>query len=116
MLAHAYTAEAISHAASCDVYSIEYANLIDADAPRLITDKGAYVVLTLVTYDALERLGGELGMTGTILDKLATVRGSVWDSLAICHDAGIKMGSGTDLLGSTHDDQSCEFLIRAEVH
>ncbi len=26
------------------------------------------------------------------------------------------MGSGTDLLGSTHDDQSCEFLIRAEVH
>ena len=81
MLAHAYTAEAISRAVSCGVYAIEYANPIDANAARPITDKGAYVVLTLITYDALERLGGELGMTGTILDKLATVRDSVSDSL-----------------------------------
>ncbi len=92
MLAHAYTAEAISHAASCGVYSIEYANVIDADAARLITDKGAYVVLTLVTYDALERLGGEFGMTGTILDKLATVRDSGSDSLLYATMPGSKWG------------------------
>lgn len=36
VLAHAYSAEAISHAVSCGVRSIEHANLIDADAARLV--------------------------------------------------------------------------------
>ena len=51
-----------------------------------------------------------------MLDKLAAVRETGLDSLAICHDAGIKMGFGTDLPGPTHDDLSREFLIRADVH
>jgi imidazolonepropionase-like amidohydrolase len=115
VLAHAYTAEAISHAAMCGVRSIEHANLIDATAASLLAEKGAYVVPTLVTYEALDRRGEELGLTSTMLDKLAVVRKTGLDSLAICRDAGVKIGFGTDLLGSTHDDQSREFLIRAEV-
>jgi imidazolonepropionase-like amidohydrolase len=115
VLAHAYTAEAISHAAMCGVRSIEHANLIDATAASLLAEKGAYVVPTLVTYEALDRCGEELGLTSTMLDKLAVVRKTGLDSLAICRDAGVKIGFGTDLLGSTHDDQSREFLIRAEV-
>jgi len=115
VLAHAYTAEAISHAALCGVRSIEHANLIDATAASLLAEKGAYVVPTLVTYEALDRRGEELGLTSTMLDKLAVVRKTGLDSLTICRDAGVKIGFGTDLLGSTHDDQSREFLIRAEV-
>ena len=115
VLAHAYTAEAISHAANCGVRSIEHANLIDAEAARLLVEKGAYVVPTLVTYDALDRRGEELGLTAAMLEKLALVRKTGLDSLTICRDAGVKIGFGTDLLGSTHDDQSREFLIRAEV-
>lgn len=115
VMAHAYTAEAISHAALCGVRSIEHANLIDAEAARLLVKKGVYVVPTLVTYDALDRRGEELGLTNAMLDKLVLVRKAGLDSLAICRDAGVKMGFGTDLLGSTHDEQSREFLIRAEV-
>ncbi|MCZ6785114.1 MAG: amidohydrolase family protein, partial [Proteobacteria bacterium] len=36
-------------------------------------------------------------------------------SLEICRDAGVPMGFGTDLLGETHEQQSREFRIRAEV-
>ena len=31
------------------------------------------------------------------------------------HDAGVKMGFGTDLLGAMHEDQLTEFGIRARV-
>jgi imidazolonepropionase-like amidohydrolase len=115
VLAHAYTPQAITHAISCGVRSIEHANLIDVPAARLVADKGAYVVPTLVTYDALARLGEKLGMTPAMLEKLKIVRQAGLSSLEICRDAGVKLGFGTDLLGDTHEDQSREFLIRAEV-
>jgi len=115
VLAHAYTAQAITHAISCGVRSIEHANLIDAPAARLVAENGGYVVPTLVTYDALERLGKKLGMTKAMLEKLRIVREAGLNSLEVCRDAGVSMGLGTDLLGTAHEDQSREFLIRAEV-
>ncbi len=115
VLAHAYTAEAITHAVKAGVRSLEHANLIDAEAARLVAAEGAYVVPTLVTYDALERLGKELGLTAAMLEKLARVRSFGLDSLEVCKRAGVQLGFGTDLLGETHDEQSREFLIRSEV-
>ncbi len=115
VLAHAYTPQAITHAVACGVRSIEHANLIDAAAAQQVAAKGAYVVPTLVTYDALENLGEELGMTPAMLEKLAVVREAGLNSLEVCQSAGVNMGFGTDLLGTTHEDQSREFLIRAEI-
>ncbi len=115
VLAHAYTAQAITHAISCGVRSIEHANLIDAPAARLVAENGGYVVPTLVTYDALERLGKKLGMTKAMLEKLRIVREAGLNSLEVCREVGVSMGLGTDLLGTAHEDQSREFLIRAEV-
>lgn len=115
VLAHAYTAEAVTHAMQCGVRTVEHANLIDAPAAELVVKSGGYVVPTLVTYDALGRHGAALGLSGAMLAKLARVREAGIASLEICQLAGVRMGFGTDLLGSTHEDQSLEFLIRAEV-
>ena len=115
VMAHAYTPAAIMHAVSNGIRSIEHANLIDAEAAALVAANDAYVVPTLVTYDALARLGKQLGMTTAMLDKLARVRSFGLQSIEICRAAGARMGLGTDLLGETHDDQSREFLIRGEV-
>lgn len=115
VMAHAYTAEAIVHAVSNGVRSIEHANLIDAPAARLVREKGAYVVPTLVTYDALHRRGREFGMTAASMDKLARVRAVGLRSLEILKAEGVKTGFGTDLLGELRDEQAREFSIRAEV-
>ena len=37
------------------------------------------------------------------------------NSIRICRAKGVKLGFGTDLLGDSFDQQSREFLIRAEV-
>ena len=115
VLAHAYTAEAVTHAVRAGVRSLEHANLIDAEAARLVAAAGAFVVPTLVTYEALERLGKQLGLTPAMLEKLARVRSFGLDSLEVCKEAGVRLGFGTDLLGETHDEQSREFLIRSEI-
>ncbi|MFQ5971312.1 MAG: amidohydrolase family protein [Alphaproteobacteria bacterium] len=114
-MAHAYTADAVNHAVSNGVRTIEHGNLIDADAARLMKDKGAYMVPTLVTYDAMERHGAELGLPPVSQEKLKVVLEAGLRSIEICKEAGVPMGLGTDLLGPLQIEQSREFLIRAEV-
>jgi len=115
VMAHAYTAEAIQRCVAFGVRSIEHANLIDAAAARACADAGAYVVPTLVTYDALERFGAELGLPPVSLEKLKVVRAAGVQSLEILKAAGVSIGFGTDLLGAMQAHQSREFAIRAEV-
>ena len=114
VLAHAYTAEAISRAVRCGVRTIEHGNLVDAEAARLMAGQGAYVVPTLITYEALANEGADLGLPADSVAKVAQVRNAGLHSLEIYRDAGVPMGFGTDLLGPSHRLQS-EFRLRAEV-
>jgi imidazolonepropionase-like amidohydrolase len=115
VMAHAYTAEAIQRCVEYGVRSIEHGNLIDAAAARSCAENGVYVVPTLATYDALHRVGGDLGFPAVGLEKLDAVRGAGLEALEILRDAGVKMGLGTDLLGEMHRYELDEFAIRAQV-
>jgi len=115
VMAHAYTPHAITRAVRCGARTIEHGNLVDAAAARVMREHGAFVVPTLITYDALARDGARLGLPPDSVAKIETVRQAGRDSLAIYAEAGVKMGYGSDLLGEMHQYQSEEFLIRAEL-
>jgi imidazolonepropionase-like amidohydrolase len=115
VLAHAYTPESIRRAIGNGVRSIEHANLIDAPTAAVVAAADGFVVPTLVTYDALYRFGRDLGIPEVSLGKLGEVREAGLRSLEILHQAGVKIGYGTDLLGAMHKHQSHEFVIRAEA-
>ena len=67
--AHAYSAEAIAVAVASGVRSIEHGNLLDAPAAAVMAERGAFLVPTLVTYDAMERRGAELGLAAVARAK-----------------------------------------------
>jgi imidazolonepropionase-like amidohydrolase len=115
VMAHAYTPAAIKRSISFGVRSIEHGNLIDAETARHVAAHDAFVVPTLVTYEALEREGLALGMPAVSIAKLKDVRHAGLESLAHLKEAGVKIGFGTDLLGAMHVHQSREFAIRAAV-
>jgi imidazolonepropionase-like amidohydrolase len=115
VMAHAYTPEAIGRSIEFGVRSIEHGNLIDRATAERVAAAGAFVVPTLVTYDALHRFGRELGFPEASLAKLGDVREAGLRSLEILQAAGVKIGFGTDLLGPMHRHQSREFVIRAEA-
>lgn len=114
VLAHAYSAEAISRALRAGVRTIEHANLIDAEAAELAAEKGAFVVPTLVAYEAGARHAQSAGYSDAMLEKLKTVREFGLRSLEICKAAGVRMGFGTDIIGD-QELHTQEFLLRAEV-
>jgi imidazolonepropionase-like amidohydrolase len=115
VLAHAYTAEAISRAVRCGVRTIEHGNLIDEATARLVVEHDAFVVPTLVTYDALASEGAKYGLPEESLVKIEAVHAAGLRSLEIMKRAGVRMGFGTDLLGEAQRLQSDEFRIRAQV-
>ena len=115
VMAHVYTPEAIRRCIEYGVRSIEHANLIDAETAAFAAERGAFVVPTLATYESLARRGASLGFPRVSLDKLGAVSEAGVASLELLHDAGVKMGFGTDLLGAMHEDQLTEFAIRARA-
>ncbi len=113
--AHAYPAEAVARAVEHGVRVIEHGNLIDAPTARLMAKHGAFLVPTLVAYDAISRHGARFGMGAESLEKNTVVLEAGLRSLELCREAGVRMAYGSDLLGQLQPDQSREFLLRAEV-
>jgi imidazolonepropionase-like amidohydrolase len=115
VMAHAYSPDAIRRSIDFGVRSIEHGNLIDRATAEHVAGADAFVVPTLVTFDAMHRFGRELGFPEVSLAKLGDVREAGLRSLEILQAAGVKIGYGTDLLGPMHRHQSREFVIRAEA-
>jgi imidazolonepropionase-like amidohydrolase len=115
VMAHAYTPEAIARCVRLGVRSIEHGNLIDQETAALMARAGAFLVPTLVTYEALHREGKQWGLPQVSIDKIHDVREAGLQSLEWAKTAGVQIGFGTDLLGETHHYQSLELSLRAQV-
>lgn len=115
VMAHAYTPQAIERAVRCGVRTIEHGNLVDEATAVLMRTQAAFVVPTLITYDALAAHGSTFGLPPESVAKIDVVRAAGRASLEIYARAGVPMGFGSDLLGEMHHLQSEELRIRAEV-
>jgi imidazolonepropionase-like amidohydrolase len=113
--AHCHPKEAVRRAAALGVKSIEHGTLIDRETAEYVAQQGSYVVPTISTLIALFEEGEKLGFPKVSMEKLRRVADSSLTSLEIMKRAGVKMGFGTDLLGSLHVRQSTEFTLRAKV-
>jgi|GEM_PF-2548899 len=96
-MAHAYSPKAIQRCMHCGVRTIEHGILIDEDTAKLMTARQAYLVPTLVIYQALAEIGQKLGFPQESLQKLAAVREQGLQAIKIARKAGVKIGFGTDL-------------------
>jgi imidazolonepropionase-like amidohydrolase len=114
-MGHAYTARAIRRALECGVRSIEHGNLVDEETAGLYVEKDAFFVPTLVILFTMAKEGEKHGLLPHVIAKVPEVFEAGTRALDICHRRGVKIVYGTDLLGTMHDRQSEEFLIRAEI-
>ena len=115
VMGHAYTPRAISRAVQFGVRTIEHGNLVDAATAQIMHEHQAFMVPTLITYEALANEGPGLGFPPESVAKIEAVRGDGKKALEILAKAGVKMGLGTDLLGALHRHQSEELKLRADI-
>jgi len=113
--AHAYSSEAVMHSIENGIRCIEHGNLIDRSAADEMARRGAYLVPTLVTYDAMGRRGAQLGLNEVSLAKNAQVLSSGKDAAAMALEAGVHLGFGTDLMGDLEDEQLRGIQLQVEA-
>ncbi|MBI3782424.1 MAG: amidohydrolase family protein [Deltaproteobacteria bacterium] len=114
-LAHVYTPQGIMNAVRAGVRSIEHGNFLDEESADCMRQAGAFFVPTLTTYFLISAYGEAERVPAHMLAKInkAKVRGM--DSLRVAQAAGLKIASGSDVLGSMQPFKSMELGLKAEV-
>jgi imidazolonepropionase-like amidohydrolase len=115
VMAHTYSTRSILNCLQAGVRTIEHGNLLDEVGARAIQEAGAYLVPTLATYEALSRQGKEFGVPENNIRKINEARERGMEALAIAHRSGVRIGSGSDLLGPMQGLKGTELALKAEV-
>jgi len=115
VLAHAYSGAAVTNAVEAGVRSIEHGNLIDEAAAKALKAAGAFLVPTMVTYEAIWREGKAHGIGDHQLQKINVARERSVESLALARRLDLKIGSGSDLLGDMMAHRAAELELKGQV-
>lgn len=113
--AHAYSPEAIRHSVENGVRSIEHGNLLDAQTAALMADHGSFLVPTLAAYYAMDRFGAELGLHPVSQAKNAEVLSAGKTAIELALAAGVKVGFGSDLMGSLETEQLAGVRLQVQA-
>jgi imidazolonepropionase-like amidohydrolase len=113
--AHAYSPEAIRHSVENGIRSIEHGNLLDDEVAALMATKGAFLIPTLIAYDAMDHRGAELGLSPVSQAKNREVLDAGRDAISRARAAGVQIGFGTDLMGDLEDDQLIGLRLQIET-
>ncbi len=115
VLSHAYSDLAVRNAIEAGVRSIEHGNLIREAAARAIKEADAFLVPTMVTYEAIYREGKRYGIGDHQIQKINQAREQSVQGLQYAYRAGCRIGSGSDLLGDMMVQRAVEFELKGQV-
>jgi imidazolonepropionase-like amidohydrolase len=115
VMAHLYSASSVSNALCAGVRSLEHSNLMTEESARMIRDAGAYLVPTLTTYELLAEEGAQYGVPEANIRKIKVARERSFEALQLAHQAGVKIASGSDLLGPMQQRKARELALKAQV-
>lgn len=114
-LAHVYTPQGIMNAVQAGVRSIEHGNFLDEESAACMREAGAFFVPTLTTYFLISAYGEAEGIPRRMLDKIDKAKERGMESLRVASAAGLKIASGSDVLGSMQPFKSMELGLKAQV-
>jgi imidazolonepropionase-like amidohydrolase len=115
--AHCLTDDGARRCVQHGIRSIEHGFNISKETAKLIAKSGTtYVVPTLAVLHQLREHTHELGLSKESIQKIGGALEAAYEGIHNCHDAGVKLGLGTDLFGPEyHALQSREIEFRCAL-
>lgn len=115
VMAHVYSDVGIKRAVETGVRTIEHGNFLEDDTAKLMHDRQAHLVPTLITYEADAKHGKSFGWSEENQEKNAEVLASGLKSLEVALRNDVNIGYGTDLCWSPKSYQGDGLLIHQKV-
>ncbi len=111
VMAHCHTSGAMNNALEAGVRSIEHGSILDEHTARRMVEQDAFLVPTLVILEVISRSGQVPEFSRA---KMEIVRGEMAGSLDTAIKAGVRIGSGSDLLGPRQSRRASEIVEKAK--
>jgi imidazolonepropionase-like amidohydrolase len=115
VMAHCYADQAITNCVEAGVKTIEHGNLMGRETAELMAARGAYLVPTLTVLYVLAEYGERAGFDAIMMAKLRQVVPRALEGLEQAYKAGVKIGSGSDIIGPFQYMKGRELSIKAEI-
>jgi imidazolonepropionase-like amidohydrolase len=115
VMAHVYSGRSIRNSVAAGVRTLEHGNLLEEESAQAMKDTGAFLVPTLVTYEKISQIGRSLGIPENNLRKINIAREKSFEALSIAHRIGVKIASGSDLLGPMQVYKGTELELKSRV-
>ena len=115
VLSHNYSNRSMKACAEAGVHSIEHGNYLDRETARILKKHGCWLVPTMATYEIMATKGEEFGIPAYFLRKMKEVQKYSENALSIAFEEGLKIGSGSDVVGSGQPYKTLEIELKARV-
>ncbi len=114
-MAHTYGAAAIQNCIRAGVRSIEHGNLMDQATVDMLKQHETFYVPTLCPFDASMIAKESKSFDARTLEKLELVRYKGREAFEMAYQAGVKIASGSDILGPDQHLKGRELALKAQV-
>ena len=115
VLAHCHTSPSVKNALAAGVRSIEHGSILDEETAKAIVEHGAFMVPTLLVMDVLAKSAEAGDIPHYAQMKLRQVHTQMPVSVDLAAQAGVPLGSGTDILGARQSGRGAELSLKARV-
>jgi imidazolonepropionase-like amidohydrolase len=112
---HAVNSASIQLGLRAGLRCFEHAFFLDRPTADQIVAADASVVFTLGVLERLAKNGAEWGISDDRVARIAEVQAASVESLATARDAGVRIGSGSDLIGPGQTARGGEIGLRAGI-
>jgi imidazolonepropionase-like amidohydrolase len=115
VMAHCHTTPAVEMALDAGVRSIEHGSILERETAARIAAEGAFMVPTLQVMESFMAHPDRMGLAP---EKVAVLDGfarQAYRSVEIARDAGVRLASGSDVVGPWQGRRGEELMYKARV-
>lgn len=113
--AHAHGVDGIRNAIEAGIGSIEHGTFIDAETAVLMAERGVAFVPTFAVVRVLMEEWKERGIPEQMIPRLNGIEESMAHAVKHAQEAGVLIGSGSDLFGKEQAKRGVELTVKAEI-
>lgn len=115
VMAHAHNIRGIRNGLEAGVSCFEHATFLDAATASALAGAGAVIVPTLAVTRLLAEKWRQWGVPEEVLPRMVGIEDAMSSSIKLAKEAGVVIGSGSDLLGPQQNRRGLELVLKARV-
>lgn len=113
--AHAHNVRGIANGIEAGVTCFEHGTFLDEATAQRLAEARADLVPTFAVLRLMARRWREWGVPEAALPRLAGVEDAMAASMKLAIAAGVRVGSGSDILGPRQEHRGLELVIKSEL-